>query len=405
MKKDEMRIYYGNYAIENGLLPKTLSNEIQLKVLLLLSNRVLIPPTHFLKMSNENLEELSGLKAFFDEGYICTTLYQGFDKITDYLRFKIENDAGYRYVYNYRLEKLEDFFESEKSVLPARDSRQGGEFSSILLDQIEEYKKTVNSSKLEKELLNEEKYIYELLANSQKGFLYKAEVENNIASLSDNRQISRKLYRDSLILIDRSYFLAGAISNDSILSFSPHYDEIGLPFDYGNRKVTDQAYSTEFFIMVLKALGVIDVAEDIDLLSVSDILYLKSTKAFETFIREYARLCDIVNGNGFDGSLQDSRILGRKQKNLIWWNRLSKCLIALAALPIDMATGLMDGGKPIPIYTMLAACLAAFCSKSRFDQLFEKNAVDKISVGLSKRVDAFSHFCLLLKEKLEKDGV
>ena len=131
MKKDEMRIYYGNYAIENGLPPKTLSNEIQLKVLLLLSNRVLIPPTHFLKMSNENLEELSGLKAFFDEGYICTTLYQGFDKITDYLRFKIENDAGYRYVYNYRLEKLEDFFESEKSVLPARDSRQGGEFSTF----------------------------------------------------------------------------------------------------------------------------------------------------------------------------------------------------------------------------------------------------------------------------------
>ena len=157
--------------------------------------------------------------------------------------------------------------------------------------------------------------------------------------------------------------------------------------------------------MVLKALGVIDVAEDIDLLSVSDILYLKSTKAFETFIREYARLCDIVNGNGFDGSLQDSRILSRKQKNLIWWNRLSKCLIALAALPIDMATGLMDGGKPIPIYTMLAACLEAFCSKSRFDQLFEKNVVDKISVGLSKRVDAFSHFCLLLKEKLEKDEV
>ena len=40
-----------------------------------------------------------------------------------------------------------------------------------------------------------------------------------------------------------------------------------------------------------------------------------------------------------------------------------------------------------------------------FDQLFEKNVVDKISVGLSKRVDAFSHFCLLLKEKLEKDEV
>lgn len=405
MKKDEMKIYYGNYAIENRLPPKDLSNEIQLKVLLLLSNRVLIPPTHFLKMSNENLEELSGLKAFFDEGYICTTLYHGFDKITDYLRFKIENDAGYRYVYNYRLEKLEDFFESEKSVLPARDSKQGGEFSSILLDQIEEYKKTINSSKLEKELLNEEKYIYELLANAPKGFLYKAEVENNIASLSANRKISKKLYRDSLILIDRSYFLAGAISNDSILSFSSHYDEIGLPFDYGNRKVTDQAYSTEFFVMVLKALGVIDTAGDIDLLSVSDILYLKSTKAFETFIREYARLCDMVNGHGFDGNLQDSRILSRKQKNLIWWNRLSKCLIALAALPIDMATGFMDGGKSIPIYSMLTVCLEAFCSKSQFDQLFEKNVVDKISVRLSKKVDAFSHFCLLLKEKLEKDEV
>ena len=176
----EISIYFSNYAIAKNMLTENISNETQLKVLLLLSNRVLIQPTHFLKMSNENLEELSELKKFFDEGYICTTLYQGFSQVTDYLNFKIENDEEYQNIYKYRLEKLENFFESEKSFLNAKDTKQGGEFSSILLEQIDEYKKKIDNSKIQKEMLKEERYIYELLANSPKGFLYKAEVVNEI---------------------------------------------------------------------------------------------------------------------------------------------------------------------------------------------------------------------------------
>ena len=37
-----------------------------------------------------DVETLIRLKDFFDEGYICTSLYQGFNEVTDYLKFKIE---------------------------------------------------------------------------------------------------------------------------------------------------------------------------------------------------------------------------------------------------------------------------------------------------------------------------
>lgn len=399
---EEINIYFSNYAIAKNMLMEKFSNETQLKVLLLLSNRVLIPPTHFLKMSNESLEELSELKRFFDEGYICTTLYQGFSHVTDYLNFKIENDKGYQNVYKYRLEKLEGFFESEKSFFDAKDTKQGGEFSSILLEQIEEYKRTINNSKIEKEMLNEEKYIYELLANSPKGFLYKAEVEKEIENLSKNRKISKELRRDSLVLIDRSYLLAGAINNNSILSFSAHYNEIGLPICYGNHRVTNLAYSTEFFVSVLRALKIIDSVEEMATMNVNDILQLKRSKEFEKFIKEYSKLCDIVNGRGIScNSYEDSQILSEKQRNLKWWNRLSKCLIAIVALPLDIIVGNLDGGNPIPIYSIIVVCLEAFCSKSKFENIFEKNIVDKISLKLSKKVDVFSYFCLLLKEKIE----
>lgn len=112
MSDENMNIYFSNYLIGQDSTD-IFSNEVQLKVLLLLSNRVLIPPTHFLKMSNSSLEELGEFKSFFDKGYICTTLYQGFDQVTDYLKFKIENDQGYINTYRYRLEKIESFFESE----------------------------------------------------------------------------------------------------------------------------------------------------------------------------------------------------------------------------------------------------------------------------------------------------
>lgn len=398
----EISIYFSNYAIAKNMLTENISNETQLKVLLLLSNRVLIPPTHFLKMSNENLEELSELKKSFDEGYICTTLYQGFSQVTDYLNFKIENDEGYQNIYKYRLEKLENLFESEKSFLNAKDTKQGGEFSSILLEQIDEYKKKIDNSKIQKEMLNEEKYIYELLVNSPKGFLYKAEVEKEIENLSKNKKISKELRNDSLVLIDRSYLLAGAINNNSVLSFSPHYIEIGLPIRYGNHRVTNLVYSTDFFISVLRALEIIDSVEEIATMNVNDILQIKKTKEFDKFVKEYSKLCDIINGidiscNNYD----DSQTLSEKQRNLKLWNRISKCLIAIVALPLDIIVGNIDGGNPIPIFSIIIVCLEAFCSKSKFENIFEKNIVDKISLKLSRKIDVFSYFCLLLKEKME----
>lgn len=395
----EISIYFSNYAIAKNMLTENISNETQLKVLLLLSNRVLIPPTHFLKMSNENLEELSELKKFFDEGYICTTLYQGFSQVTDYLNFKIENDEEYQNIYKYRLEKLENFFESEKSFLNAKDTKQGGEFSSILLEQIDEYKKKIDNSKIQKEMLKEERYIYELLANSPKGFLYKAEVVKEIENLCRNKKISKGLRDDSLVLIDRSYLLAGAINNNSVLSFSPHYTEIGLPIRYGNHRVTNLVYSTGFFISVLCALEIIDSVEEIATMNVNDILQIKKSKEFDKFIKEYSKLCDIING--IDISYNDSQILSEKQRNLKLWNRISKCLIAIVALPLDIIVGNIDGGNPIPIISIIIVCLEAFCSKSKFENIFEKNIVDKISLKLSRKIDAFSYFCLLLKEKME----
>lgn len=400
MNNEELNIYFSNYAIGQGFVEKY-SNEVQLKVLLLLSNRVLIPPTHFLKMNNKSLEGLGEFKSFFDKGYICTTLYQGFDQVTDYLKFKIENDQGYINTYTYRLEKLEGFFESENSICQAKDTKQGGEFSSILLEQIEEYRNLINNTKLEKEIDSEEKLIYELLANSSRGFLYKAEVEKEIINFNDNKTISKRVLNDSLILINRSYLLAGAVSNDSILSFSSYYDEIGLPLEYGSRQVTNLVYSTGFFVMVLKAMGIVDTVEEFNKLSVNEILELKNRLEFQKFTKEYTKLCSIVSGSEIDINVyQNSKILSNKQKNLIWWNRLSKCLIALAALPVDFITGFLDGGYPIPIYSLAVICLEAFCSHSKIDKIFNKNVVDKISIKVSKRIDVFSHFCLLLKDKI-----
>ena len=400
MNNEKQNIYFSNYMIGQGSTEK-FSNEVQLKVLLLLSNRVLIPPTHFLKMSNRNLEELGEFKDFFDKGYICTTLYQGFEQVTDYLKFKVENDQGYINTYRYRLDKLERFFESENSICRAKDSKQGGEFSSILLDQIEEYKHLVNNTKLEKEIDNEEKLLYELLSNSSKGFLYKAEVEKEIKELNHNKKISRRVLNDSFIIINRSYLLAGAVSNESILSFSSYYDEIGLPLEYGNRQISNLVYSTGFFVMVLKALGIVDSVEEFNKLSVNDILQLKNRSEFQKFIKEYRKFCLIVDGSDSDVKLYESSvILSNKQKHLIWWNRLSKCLIALAALPIDIVTGLLDGGNPIPVYSLAVICIEAFCSQSKIEKIFDKNIVDRISTKVSKRVDVFSHFCLLLKDKI-----
>ncbi len=401
MNNQELSIYFSNYAIENNQTLNNISNQTQLKILLLLSNRVLIPPTHFLKMSDSNLDELGDLKRFFEQGYICTTLYKGFEQVTDYLSFKIENDIGYNGVYKYRLKKLDGFFESEKSFVSATDSKQGGEFTSIILNQIEEYKKNIDGRKLEKEFAEEEKYIHELIAGSNKGFLYKAEVEKEIKILKTKRKISNTLFNDTLALIDKSYFLAGAIGNNSILSYSTHYDEIGLPLNYGSHKVTNLAYSTDFFVLVLKALGIIESVSEIDSLSVNDILSLKRTPEFEKFIKEYGKLCDIVNCKNIECDMfRDSKFISDKHRNLVWWKRLAKCLVALVALPIDGITSLIEGEMKVPIYTIIAACLESFCSYSKFDKIFETCLVDKISIKLSKRIDIFSHFCLLLKEKI-----
>lgn len=401
MNSEESSIYFSNYAIDNNPRLYKLSNQTQLKIYLLLSNRVLIPPTHFLKMSDGNLKELTDLKSFFEQGYICTTLYDGFGKVTDYLNFKIENDIGYERVYKYRLEKLDDFFESDKSAVSSTDSKQGGEFTSIVLSQIEEYKKKISNRKIERELNEEEKYIHELIANSNKGFLYKAELEKEIHDLRTDKKISKALKNDTLALIDKSYFLAGAIGTNSILSYSAHYDEIGLPLNYGSHKVTHLVYSTDFFVKVLEALGIIDSVEDIEKLSVNDILSLKKTSAFKKFIMEYSKLCDIINCKSIeDDMFRDSKSINDKRVRLLWWKRLAKCLAAVAALPIDGVINLIEGEMNIPIYTIATACLGAFCSHSKFDKTYEKCVVDRISIQISKRIDIFSHFCLLLKDKI-----
>ncbi len=399
MDNNEIKIYYTNYDLENST--KNICNHsLSIKVLLLLSNRILIPPTHFLKMGYENLDILKNFKEVFNKGYICTSLYNGFNNVSDYLSFKIENDKNYKNTYKYRLESIDYLFDDSKSIIKSKAEKQGGEFSSIFLDQLVILQNNAEKSSIVNEINLAEKYISEVLFYNKKGFLYKAELQNELSHIKTEKKISKSLLDNAMILIDRSYYIAGATHNNSILSYTNYFEEIAMPLTYGNHQITSIIYSVDFFIMIMKVLGIIESINDFDKLSVKDIIALKNTNEFKKFMIEYSGLCDIIQGNINLINIKDYKQIVTKKSRIKWWNKLSNCLIAMGLLPIDYVIGQVDGMAPIPILTIILIALNSFCSNSKVEKIIKRNTVDKININITKKFDAFSSFCFQLKEKL-----
>ena len=281
-------IYYPYFDLESrGLIPSVNDHVLNIKLLLLIADRVLILTSHLLDTDIKRLSDIiDELHDFAIEGNIVFPLYEGQMRIEDYLEQKIGKAEGTvryeKYVIHAELLRTQ-LFDGRQKIINVNNEDERKQFQMIYsemnLDKAKELgeKKLIKSSTI---------FFEELLSQKEKvgTYLTLFEVNELIERLVKNGKISRRHKEFFIRNQISSYYYCGSVAHSAIVAYNPFFEDIR--FDQTTKDIefhTTNVYSPGFLLDVLMGLKVIDKAEDISLLSKDSMNLIRKDKAWIDF--------------------------------------------------------------------------------------------------------------------------
>ena len=299
-------IYYPYFKIEEGKKNERCNHKRNIRLLALVSGKIMIPARQLLEMDNDQFDILLGLKKLFDKKVIYTRLPCGCKGLREYYEDRKDDfTKSPPEVTDIRINKIvtelyagqTEFDEYNTLEQQGYYSEQFGRFISAY---IQEHRRVKGREKLEK-------YISENEANQKLNI--KEEVDPYLYELKKSRAIGDKTYKTLKKASDVIYFVAGASTQQLKICLDPNSisGSMGKELENtisGYTNIVNKNYAPEKIIEWMQELEIINEKSDLDHISVDEILYLRNIKCFRKFVKKYEKISEANDNEKYFESLK-----------------------------------------------------------------------------------------------------
>lgn len=314
-------IYYPYFDLENrGLIPPVNDHVLNIKLLLLIADRVLIVTSHLLDTNFKKLSEIiNELHSYAIDGEIVFPIYEEQTNIDDYLNHKIDTAVNRAMFNKYKVHSellRSQLFDGKLEIINVNNKDERKRFHMIYTETNIE-----KAQELGKKSLIKSAHTFQdalLMQKERVGtYLTIFEVNELLDQLIEEKKIS-KLHKNFFIRNQiSSYYYCGSVANAAIVAYNPYFEDIN--FDKTTEAIdfhSTNVYSPGFLLNILIGLEVIHNAEDISALSKESLDQIRRDKAWQ----EFKVIFDNLNRNAQSLDL----ILQREQNVEIKMEKIKK---------------------------------------------------------------------------------
>ena len=384
------------FELEKDRLIQKTNHELNLKVLSLICDSVLLPPSHLLELSLSSLDFLKAeFKLFFDNQTFTTSVGSNQTNLNEFYFEKRLQSIDWNEIKERKSCEIIELF-SNTDYFRKRDiTRQSFVFYEQLKDLILTESEYINNVFTKRKINILETEIDKIL-NKKGFFISKKDFDNLIDRLKENRRLlsfQHKILKD---FSNSAYYYAGGLGNNSIIGHSSYFQSVQINLLKLNTEYSPIIlYNPSFFCDVLKKIKVIESDEDILKLSPTDIHELRQSDAFEKFILQYNKFSEIcqqtIDNENFRNTIAKS--IDLKIKTYKWAFSFSSFISTL---------GLLVSQDAFILSMYLLGLLESYISNFSFSKKFYAKTIDKVRSSLVERIDPFTGFCLNIERIIKE---
>lgn len=218
-------IYYPEYELEyTNLLNRKSTEEhiLNIKLLMFLCDQIILPPSHLLYTSNENILSLiKNLRNFFSAGKIVTTHYQ--QGIDDYFASRIDRiqDPIFKYAKEVQAQLIKEELLFDKNIEHNKsdEKMQLSLFDTNLTESIQSSTIHKKSSRI---LLEEMKKLSDKTGEA----IHSNQFSSIITDMLDNHNITKAQQNYFLNLMSNAYYYSGTYTMNALVSYNSYFETI-----------------------------------------------------------------------------------------------------------------------------------------------------------------------------------
>lgn len=282
-------IYYPEYELEytNLLERRTpLVHILNIKILMFLCDHVILPPSHLLYTSSENILSLiSNLSDFFHAGKIVTTCYQ--NGLNDYFSSRIEriNDPILKLAKENQVKEITEklFLDSSVEQNKSDEKMQLSLFDTRLKELIHTSTKHKKKSLILLEHMD-------LLSNKTGEPVYSNQFRDILTDMLNNKDITKMQNGYFMNLMSNAYYYSGTYTMNTLVSYNSYFEKINLHDCLVNThtRATNLIVNPYFLRSLFGIMGI--NMQDIYQLSVHDYNEIMSHKYWGKFMDVFETL-------------------------------------------------------------------------------------------------------------------
>lgn len=349
-----------------------------------LCDHVILPPSHLLSTSTDNMLSLiKHLQEFFYAGKIVTTRYP--NGIDNYFDSRIERiqDPVARQAQMVRTKQIMDLLINEQVEHNQSDEKM----QLSLFDS--RVKELIHASSLHKKksllLLDQIQSISDKTGEP----IYSSQLRVVIENLLNNRDITQRQSNYFLNLMSRAYYYSGTYTMNTLVSYNDYFDSIKL---HDNLLETHTG-ATNLIVnpyFLSKLFGVMGISsQDLYRLTVADYQSLMSQKVWNEFMAIFDQL--------YNSAQELDELLSHKEQTLAALkNKKARTFKYLDAALFDVFLNILPNFLPSPIWSgvsIVIALLKKFSPMTKNVGAFiQQNSTDKIMDRLERSRDPLFAF-------------
>lgn len=290
-------IYYPHFDLENkGLLKSTPNHVLNIKLLILLADKILIRMSHLLNTNLMNLHIIEDeLYDFILDGKVETAIYNTNDTLDNYFGNKIEETIAddLRHDYKIKSEYLKNrIFNNNPHLIYIDNEHEKQNFHMLYTETNLLKAKQSRNRYLIRSAQEFQEEIYKRM-NEKGAYLNLSEVDIMIFDLIKRGKVKKNHYDFFLSNQVGAYYYCGSIASSSIVAYNPYFQNIQFENISKHIEYTSSyVYDPNFLLNVLLKLNIINKAEDIEKLSSKDIDLIHKQKAWTWFQNIFSTLYD-----------------------------------------------------------------------------------------------------------------
>lgn len=380
-------IYYPEYELEyTNLLNRKSTEEhiLNIKLLMFLCDQIILPPSHLLYTSNENvLSLIKNLRSFFSAGKIVTTHYQ--NGIEDYFASRIERIQNPILKCNKEIqaqlimEKL--LFDKNIEHNKSNEKIQLSLFDARLKELIQLSTIHKNPSRI---LLEE----MDRLSDKTGEAVHSNQFSNIVTDMFKNHTIKKGQQAYFMNLMSNAYYYSGTYTMNTLVSYNSYFEKINLHNSLlnTNENATNLIVNPYFLKNLFQIIG-IDM-QDIYQLDVCDYEEIMSHKYWSQFIEVFNNIYS--NAENLEELLKQRTTLvaiykNRKDNLFKAIDILNDLLLGILLTPVHPAIGI---GIPL----VISSLRSFFPPVKKFESFLKMNTSGKIIDRIIRNNDPLYEF-------------